>query len=181
MPESIFEAEWWPLHVAVAWVLTRDREFTERAGRVGKFLPSMELVLTHDAHTGNPAATYRNGVDEAWTKLREKIGDGSVPAAGTPFDQLTLDSGSGKTSNSRQHIAPAEIGSLEYHQDGEDTCLVAHGSNWNILRGYRDVHIHKERLVLNFPPGGRSTLTSEEVGPPMRPEGGVIGLRPREA
>ena len=178
MPESIFGAEWWPLHVAVAWVLTRDREFTERAGRVGKFLPSMELVLSNDAHTGNPAETFSNGVDEAWIKLREKISDGSVPTAGMPFRRLALDSVASETSDSRRHIAPAEIRSLEYHQDGEDACLaptewrVAHESNWNLRCGYRDVHIDKERLVLNFPPGGPSTLTSEEVGPPMRPEGG---------
>ena len=36
MAASIFKVAWWPIHVAVAWVLTRDRAIVERLNSPGE-------------------------------------------------------------------------------------------------------------------------------------------------
>jgi hypothetical protein len=162
MSESILDAAWWPLHVAIGWVITREPEFTERVGR--------------HQHAGKPAKTFCNDVDAAWTRLHNKIRDGFVPAEGKPFRRFALNNAGDEISDSRQYIAPAEIGSLEYHQNGNDLCLVPtewrvrHESNGSFRFGYRDVHIDKKRLVLNFP-APPPILTSDDLGPPMQPQG----------
>ena len=48
MAASIFRAAWWPLPVAVAWVLTRDRVFVERSNRAGKSLRRIAVALAMD-------------------------------------------------------------------------------------------------------------------------------------
>jgi hypothetical protein len=54
MAASIFRAAWWPIHVAVAWALTRDRAFVERSSRAGKSLLGITVVLAIDNHGGTP-------------------------------------------------------------------------------------------------------------------------------
>src|SRR5262249_11861577 len=49
---------------------------------------------------------------------------------------------------------------------------VARESNWGNLCGYRNVQVHRDDVLNEFPPGGNRTLTSDMIGPPVAPEGG---------
>ena len=62
MAASIFKAAWWPIHVAVAWALTRDRAFVERSNRAGKSLRSVAVALAMDKVDGKPTERYFKGV-----------------------------------------------------------------------------------------------------------------------
>src|SRR5262249_54318938 len=176
--ESIFAAPWWPLHVAVAWVLTRDREFTERVSSAGRTDISIDIALAVDQSAGRPAQTFEAGVPEAWHALFRAMADGRVPAAGARFTQRSAGTSAVERTGTRRSISAEEIGSLEYHRDGSDRCLIptdwraARSSNRRNLRGYRDVHVRSNALFAHFPPGGERVLSSEHVGTPTRPERG---------
>ena len=88
MAASIFKAAWWPIHVAVAWVLTRDRAFVERSNRAGKSLRSVAVALAMDKVRAKPTERYFKGATEAWSALREEIAAGNIRASGTPFRRV---------------------------------------------------------------------------------------------
>jgi hypothetical protein len=70
----IFEQQRWPIHSALAWVLTRDRFYTEQADTI-TFLP----YIADDSF----ASIYDH--DLAWEALFEAITEGRIRAFGTPF------------------------------------------------------------------------------------------------
>jgi hypothetical protein len=157
MAASIFRAAWWPIHVAVAWALTRDRAFVERSSRAGKSLLGITVVLAIDNHGGTPTRRYFEGADDTWSALREEMAAGKVRASGTPFWRADLQGIALETNEIAREIAAVEIGTLRLQDDGDDKdCLVpedwrvAHGSNWNNLRGYRNVQVFRDDLFRAF-------------------------------
>ncbi len=158
MAESIFGAAWWPIHVAVAWALTRDRAFVERSNRAGKSLLSIAVALAMDKVGGKPTERYFKGSTDAWSALREEMAAGNVRASGTPFRRVAdLEGGAVNTSGMAREIPAVEIASLRLQDDGNDKdCLVpedwrvAHGSNWNNLRGYRNVKVFRDDVLRAF-------------------------------
>ena len=147
MAASIFKAAWWPIHVAVAWVLTRNRALVERSNRAGRSLRSIAVAIAMDKVRGKPTGRYFKRATKAWSALREEIAAGNVRASGTPFRRVAdLEGDAVGTSEMAREIPAVEIASLRLQDDGDDKdCLVpedwrvAHGSNWNNLRGYRNV------------------------------------------
>ena len=158
MAESIFGATWWPIHVAVAWVLTRDRAFVERSNRAGKSLRSVAVALAMDKVDGKPTERYFKGSTDGWSALREEMTAGNVRASGTPFRRVAdLQGHAVDMSELAREIPPVEIGTLRLQDDGNDKdCLVpedwhvAHGSNWNNLRGYRNVRVFWDDVLRVF-------------------------------
>ena len=88
MADSIFGVTWWPIHVAVAWALTRDRAFVESSNRAGKSLLSVAVALAMDKVDGKPTDRYFEGSTDAWSALREKMAAGDIRASGTPFRRV---------------------------------------------------------------------------------------------
>ena len=152
---SIFKAAWWPIHVAVAWALTRDRVFVERSNRAGKSLRSIEFAFTMDKVQGKATERHFKRASAAWSALREEIAAGNVRASGTPFRRVAdLQGLAAETNELAREIPAVEIASLRLQDDGHDKdCLipedwrVAHGSNRNNLRGYRNVRIFRDDVL----------------------------------
>ena len=160
MAASIFKAAWWPLHVAVAWALTRDRAFVESSNRAGKSLLSVTIALAMDKVDGKPTERYFKGsTDDAWSALREEMAAGNIRASGTPFRRVADLQGSAvETNEMAREISLDEIASSRLQDDGHDKdCLipedwrVAHGSNWNNLWGFRNVRVFRADVLRAFP------------------------------
>ena len=135
MAESIFGVAWWPIHVAVAWALTRDRAFVERSNRVGKSLRGIAVALAMDKVDGKPTEPYfKNGTD-AWSALREEMAVGNVRASGTPFRRVAdLQNHAVETNEMAREIPAVEIASLRLWDDGHDKdCLVP--EDWRVAHG----------------------------------------------
>ena len=158
MAESIFGAAWWPIHVAVAWALTRDRAFVERSNCAGKSLRGIAVALAMDKVDGMPTEPYFKGGADAWSALREEMAVGNVRASGTPFRRVAdLQGHAVETNEMAREIPAVEIASLRIQDDGGDKdCLVpedwrvAHGSNWKNLRGYRNVQAFRDDMLRAF-------------------------------
>ena len=170
MAESIFGVAWWPVHVAIAWVLTRDHAFVERLNRAGKSLRNLAVALAMDAVGGKPTERYFKDSSDAWSALREEIAARNVRASGTPFRRVAdLQGHAVETNEMVREIPAAEIASLRLQDDGDDkNCLipedwrVAHGSNWENLRGYRNVRIFRDDLLRAFDADVSKALESNE-------------------
>jgi hypothetical protein len=174
---SAFELKWWPLDIAIAWVLTRDRTFVERQWkRSGDGLIGIDVAVAADKVSGRPLTLEFPGVSEAWTQLKSRLKDGSIKTVGTPFRRVADSSGAAnETSESQREISEAEIGSLMLHEEGDNLCLipedwrVARGSNWHNLCGYRNVQVRPNGVMVYFPLSRDLTLPSENLGPPRNP------------
>jgi hypothetical protein len=157
MAENIFGAAWWPIHVAVAWALTRDRAFVERSNRA-KSLRGIAVALAMDKADGKPTERYFKGSTDAWSALREKMAAGNIRSSGTPFRRVAeLQGHAVETNEMAREIPAVEIASLRLWDDGNDKdCLVpedwrvAHGSNWNNLRGYRNIQVFRDDVLRVF-------------------------------
>jgi hypothetical protein len=173
MTNNAFATTWWPLHIATAWVLSRDCDVTERHARVKGSTPS--LFIGFEDAKGRPQSF--ESVKSAWNALHERMSSGSVRTIGTPFHRTARTSGGPVVAAEAQGEIPRqEIGSLEYDED--DQCLipkdwrVARESNWGNVCGYRNVQVHRDDVLNEFPPRGNRTLTSDMIGAPVAPEGG---------
>ena len=159
MTEDIFGAAWWPVYIAVAWALTRDPAFVERLNRAGKSLRSVAVALAMDKVDGKPTERYFKGSVDAWSALREKMATGGIRASGTMFRRVAdLEGHAVQTNDMTREIPAVEIGTLRLQDDSDDKdCLVpedwrvAHGSNWNNLRGYRNVRVFRDDVLRAFP------------------------------
>ena len=158
MAERIFGAAWWPIHVAIAWALTRDRAFVERSNRAGKSLRGIAVALAMDKVDGKPTEPYFKGGTDTWSALREEMAAGNVRASGTPFRRVAdLQGHAVETNEMAREIPAVEIASLRLWDDGDDKdCLVpedwrvAHGSNWKNLLGYRNVQAFRDDMLRVF-------------------------------
>lgn len=175
--QSAFELKWWPLDLAIAWVLTRDRIFVERQWKgSGDGLRGISVELAMDRHSGHPLKLEFPGVDRAWTELKSRLEDGSISIVGSPFRRVAdMAGGAKETSGSQREIADTEISSLILHEERDDLCLipedwrVARGSNRHNLCGYRTVRIRAGEVLHFFQPSKVLALPSENLGHPRNP------------
>ena len=137
-----FRQRLWPLHFALAWVLTRDVAFSERA-EASDFLP----ILDKDAYES------QDEVDRAWKILHQALADGSVPAfkISEPFS----DDPAGEVNEER--IAPEALASLDWADLTRDDS------------DYGTVVVSSSAMVIAFPPGDPMAFTSIDIGPPLHP------------
>src|SRR4030081_3394169 len=89
MAATGFNAIWWPLCTAVAWVLTRNRAFVERfdepIARPANFNISITFELSADSLAGHAIQRAFANSNDAWLALREEIVAGRIRVAGAPF------------------------------------------------------------------------------------------------
>jgi hypothetical protein len=172
-----FELSWWPITLAIAWVLTRDRTFVERQWkRSGGGLVGISVAVAADKITGNCSVLRFDDTSEAWTELKAVLEEGRIQVAGTPFQRVSDFSGARiETSDAHRIISGAELSSLMLQEEGNEACLVpndwrvAHGANRNNLRGYRNVQVRPNGVLHFFPAGANVKLPSEYIGPPSNP------------
>lgn len=172
-----FELAWWPIDLAIAWVLTRDRTFVERQWKRSRDgLVGISVAIAADRITGKCSELRFEGTSEAWTELKAALEEGRIEVAGTPFKRVADLSGAAvETSDSQRTISDAEIGSLMLQEEGDEVCLVpedwriARGSNWNNLRGYRNVQVRTNGVLHFFPSSANVKLPSEYLAPPKSP------------
>jgi hypothetical protein len=172
-----FSLSWWPIDLAIAWVFTRDRTFVERQWRrQGDGLIGIEIAVAVDQNMGTNCRLHFKDLNTAWTELKARLEEGRIEVVGTSFRREADSSAKAvETAGDQQKIADTEVGSLMLHEDGNDLCLipedwrVARGSNWNNLKGYRNVHVRTNGVIHFFPLKANVELPSELMGPPRNP------------
>jgi hypothetical protein len=153
---------WWPIAIAVAWVLMRDRHALEQLlARHARKPITLISVATHAAalKISMPETTFHaESTDTAFQLLRRRLDAGEIEVIGDPFvrtghrhgDASRLEVGTPQT------IPYAELRSLVPYHDHDQLCLIprdwraAHESGRIILRGYRNVQTRSAALLRFF-------------------------------
>ena len=171
---------WWPMAVAVAWVLLRSREVVEQLlDRHPRKPITFTTVATYAAALkagGQHVTPALENSEAAFHELRHPLETGEIEIVGTPFARVGDLQGSSRLEmGNQQTILYTEISSLVPFVDHGDLCLIprdwrsAHGSARTNLRGYRNVLVRSATLVRAFPEE-RTLLThvsSDAVSPPL--------------
>ena len=175
---TVFGVAWWPIDVAVAWMLTRDRSFLEEYWKHKGSLLRISIEMAFRATSKPPHKQSYENADDAWTELKGLLDGGKVRAVGTPFQHLTDLSGVGaETHENQRDIPDGEMSSLALLEAEEELFLVpsdwrvARGSNWRNLRGYRNVQVSSANLLTLNLPHKHIRLPSQYFGPPIDPHG----------
>jgi hypothetical protein len=182
----IFESERWPLHTALAWVLTRDRSFTER------FLawPHHPCLINYEPFF--PAVDMH----WSWKELFAALVDGSIPVFGRPTINMELPEKplSAEDLKGLDWANPREI-SLALTVPGrpwiDNTCIIPglrrRVAMWlNADREFTipddiafiDVYLDATAVQKRFPPGSKAiACDSREFGVPEPATGpGFMGV-----
>ena len=171
---------WWPMAVAVAWVLLRSRPVVEQLlDRHPRKPITFTTVATYAAALkagGQHTTPKLENSEAAFRELRHPLETGEIEIVGTPFSRVGDLQGSSRLEmGNQQTIFYTEISSLVPFNDHGDLCLIprdwraAHGSARTNLRGYRNVLVRSAALVRAFPEE-RTQLAhvpSDAVVPPL--------------
>lgn len=181
---------WWPIAVAVAWVLLRNRAVVDQLlARHPRKPVTFTTVAVHaaalKASDKRPASDLRDS-EAAFRELSHRWEAGDIEVVGTPFVRVGDQSGSSAlTMGNQQTIFYTEFSSLIPHDDGGELCLIprdrraARGSKRNDLRGYRNVQVRSTALVGAFPetmpqlahaPNGESFSPAPKILPATKSE-----------
>jgi hypothetical protein len=160
---------WWPISVAVAWVLLRDRSVVEQFLELHSYKP-ITFVDTFAAFWkvgGGQPPQFANS-KAAFRALEHRWQTDEIKIAGTYFVREGGELKMGK----QQTIPYAERSSLRYFDDHEAPCLIprdrraAHGSSPRInLWGYRNVVSLSATLVRAFPEAQSEHIAPDAVVP----------------
>ena len=153
---------WWPMAVAVAWVLLRSRSVVERLlDRHPRKPITFTTVATYAAALkvgGQHTTPEFENSEAAFHELRPPLETGEIEIVGTPFSRVGDLQGSSRLEmGSQQTIFYTEVSSLVPFSDQGDLCLIprdwraARGSARTNLRGYRNVLVRSAALVRAFP------------------------------
>jgi hypothetical protein len=153
---------WWPVAVAVAWVLLRSRpvveQFLDRHPRKPITLTTVATYAAALKAGGQHTTPKLENSEAAFHELRHPLETGVIELVGTPFVRVSDRQGSSRLEmGSQQAIFYTEISSLVPFNDHGELCLIprdwraAHGSARTNLRGYRNVLVRSEALVGAFP------------------------------
>ena len=155
---NILLAAWWPLPVAVAWVLTRDNEFAEQRGGATDVMRTLAVALAFNKVQPEPVPLLYQSADAAWSALLGCIVSGTVRVSAAEFQRdADMQGNAIEHSDMPRTLDAGVVGSLMLHNDQSfGDCLVpedwriARGSNWSNLRGYRDVRVSRDDLLGEF-------------------------------
>lgn len=153
---------WWPMAVAVAWVLLRSRPVVEQLlDRHPRKPITFTTVATYAAALkagGQHTTSKFKNSEAAFRELRHPLETGEIEIVGTPFSRVgDLQGSSRLEKGNQQTIFCTEISSLAPFNDHGDLCLIprdwraARGSARTNLRGYRNVLVRSAALVRAFP------------------------------
>ena len=153
---------WWPMAVAVAWVLLRSQQVVEQLLDRHPRKPITFItvaVCAAELKAGGQHTTpdFENS-EAAFHELRHPLETGEIEIVGTPFSRVGDLQGSSRLEMGNQQTIPySEISSLVPYNDHGELCLIprdwraAHGSARTNLRGYRNVLVRSATLVRAFP------------------------------
>src|SRR4029077_9877136 len=100
---KLFDNESWQLWTALAWVLTRDQEFTERAG-----------PRDFDPHAFNDEYVNDRESDKGWGALFDALVAGSLSLVGMPMGRTGNPDQPPPRTGTKRRISPEIIRSLEW-------------------------------------------------------------------
>jgi hypothetical protein len=145
----------WPLHVAIAWICTRDLAFVSFVSglKADSFLKIDIALADHGSEHGQEYSP-----DEAWERLRKRLG--TIYATGIRFGQRGT---SGAVSTP---IPWTDVGLNQIDFDHNTLSLVVHPGAW----GYRDVYVSRDDVIAAFPAPRNAALAGT-----MPPRGVVDG------
>ena len=154
---------WWPLAVAVAWVLLRSQQVVEQLlNRHSRKPITFTTVVVATAVAlkagGQHTIPKFENSDAAFDELRHHLETGEIEIVGTPFVRVgDLEGSSRLEMGNQQTILSSEMSSLVPYNDHGELCLIprdwhkAHGSSARThLRGYRSVLVRSAALVGRF-------------------------------
>ena len=121
---------WVPLHLAIGWVLTRDRIFVGNLPFNGS-TRTLAVAIAIAKANGTKADSIRDG----WLRLHDAMLTGTVRAQGTPYWRRSRIGAPVETAGRRRDIPTSEIAAANLQDDNK----------------YRDCLIPKDRLVSNVP------------------------------
>jgi hypothetical protein len=156
----IFEQKRWPLHTALAWVITRDLDFTNRSGP-GDFWP----YVPRDEH--ETLGEER----EAWRLLFGDMKEGRVPVFGKLW---------GGDSAEEMRILPEELEGLDWGMHGEMPGLRRRAATQDEDEHlpldadikFTDVLVSSSAMISYYRRGSDPiALNTKHTGPPERPDG----------
>jgi hypothetical protein len=153
---------WWPMAVAVAWVLLRSRQVVEQLLDLHPRKPitftTVAIYAASVKAAGQPAIPGLENSEAAFRQLQHSLETGEIELVGTPFVRVGDLHGSSRLEKGNQQTIPyAEISSLTAFDDHGELCLIprnwsaAHGSARTHLRGYRNPLVRSVALVRAFP------------------------------
>jgi hypothetical protein len=156
----IFEQPRWPLHTALAWVITRDLHFTEKS-KPDDFWP----YVPRDEH--EPLSEDR----EAWRLLFDKMKDGSILVFGRRW---------GEPEAEQQTILPEELEGLDWGAHGTMPALRERAASQDedehlsidaAIR-FVDVVVSSGTMICNFLSGSEPiAFSTRHIGSPEKPDG----------
>jgi hypothetical protein len=156
MPDAAGHAldhSWVPLHVAIGWVLTRDRTFVANLpfdGSTRTLAVAIAIAIAIAKARGTKADAIRDG----WTALHDAMLTGKVRAQGTPYWRRSRIGGPPvETAEHRRDIPTSEIAAANLQDDNEyRDCLIC--KDWHVsnLPFYRDVQVSRADLLVVFRP-----------------------------
>ena len=153
---------WWPLAVAVAWVLLRSQQVVEqllnRHSRKPITFTTVATAAALKAGGQHTIPKFEN-TDAAFVELRHHLETGEIEIVGTDFVRVgDLEGSSRLEMGNQQAILSSEMSSLVPYSDHGELCLIprdwrkAHGGSARThLRGYRNVLVRSAALVGRFP------------------------------
>lgn len=147
MARSIFKAAWWPIHVAVAWVATRDRDFVEQMpfDKSMKYLAVAQAKYEADKDFRSPHK--RSG--EAFLALRDEAAEGGIQAIGDPYRWVGRPSR--MAYEKTRVIEPLEIVSAVCRHDRDNPdCLVPKELRPDGSR-FHNVLFRRREVLARFP------------------------------
>jgi hypothetical protein len=166
---KLFDNESWQLWTALAWVLTRDQEFTERAG-----------PRDFDPHAFNDEYVNDRESDKGWGALFDALVAGSLSLVGMPMGRTGNPDQPPPRTGTKRRISPEIIRSLEWAWLPAEIPWLRRETKFRRpgqYVGYWNVSTSSRELLL-CPPG--SEPISHKVNPSepaIRPEGqGYMGL-----
>ena len=155
---------WWPLAVAVAWVLLRSQQVVQqlldRHSRKPITFTTVAIYAAALKAGGQHTTPKFENRAAAFDELQHHSETGEIEIVGTPFTRVgDLEGSSRLEMGDQQTIPSSEMSSLVYYEDYGEPCLIprdwhkAHGSSARThLRGYRNVLVRSAALVGRFPP-----------------------------
>ena len=139
---------WVPLHLAIGWVLTRDRTFVADLPFDGS-TRQLAVAIAIARVNGTKAGTVRDG----WMALRDAMLTGKVRARGRPYRRRARSRVSVETAERRRDILKAEIEAAILRDDKEyRDCLVP--KDWHVSNEpfFWDIHVSRANLLKVFKP-----------------------------
>ncbi|MGB8607414.1 hypothetical protein [Bradyrhizobium sp.] len=152
---------WVPLHLAIGWIFTRDRDFVGKLPFDGS---TRKVAVAIAIQIEMAKGTKAKPIDDSWLDLRDAMLTGKVRAQGIPYWRRPRDGGFPvETAEVRRDIPAAEIADANLRDDNEyRDCLIP--KDWHVSSApfYRNIQVLRANLLAVFRPP--APTTKDEAG-----------------